>query len=78
MGELENLHFYDFGISGRVPEPQNQFYVSLGTPRYLTNSKKIPGRFLGKHIFANVKYSEIPKMLNIGRRWAPTNEEESF
>ena len=28
MGEPQTPHFYDFGIWGRVPEPQNQDYVS--------------------------------------------------
>ena len=27
MGETETYHFYDFEISGRVPEPQNQYYL---------------------------------------------------
>ena len=30
-----NSTFYDFGISGRVPEPQNQLFVSSETPGYL-------------------------------------------
>ena len=39
MGETKKLHFYDFGNSGRVPEPQNDFF-SLETPGYLKKPKK--------------------------------------
>ena len=42
MGEPETSHFYDFGISGRVPEPQNQYYSFCETPGYLKESKKNP------------------------------------
>ena len=42
MGETQNPHFYDFGIFGAVHEPQNQYYLSLETPGYLTKSKNIP------------------------------------
>ena len=34
MGETQTPHFYDFWIFGRVPEPQNQYYLSLETPGY--------------------------------------------
>ena len=40
MGELKNPHLYDFGIFGRVPEPQNQYYLSLETPGYVKQFKK--------------------------------------
>ncbi len=40
MGEPKNPHFYDAGISGRVPEPQNQLLLSLETPGYLNKIKK--------------------------------------
>ena len=33
MGEPKNPNFYDFGIFGRVPEPQNQYDLSLEIPR---------------------------------------------
>ena len=32
MGEPKTPHFYDLGISERVPEPQNHYYLSLETP----------------------------------------------
>ena len=28
MGETKTFHFFDFGFFGRVPEPQNQYYLS--------------------------------------------------
>ena len=31
----QTLHFYDFGISGRVPKPPNPLFLSLETPGYL-------------------------------------------
>ena len=39
MGEPKTLHFYDFEISGRVPEPQNQYDLSLDTPGYRNKSR---------------------------------------
>ena len=39
MGETETPHFYDLGISGRVPEPQSQLFLSLETPGH-QNKKK--------------------------------------
>ena len=42
MGESQTLHFYDFGIFERVPEPQSQLFLSLETPGYLNNVKKNP------------------------------------
>ncbi len=32
LGAPENIHFYDFGISGRVQTPQYQLFLSSGTP----------------------------------------------
>ena len=32
MGEPQDLHFYDFGVFGRVPEAQNQLGLSSETP----------------------------------------------
>ena len=40
MGEPQTPHFYDFGISGRVPEPQNQLFLSLETPGHPTKTSK--------------------------------------
>ena len=33
MGNPETPHFYAFGISGRVPEPQKQHDSSFETPK---------------------------------------------
>ena len=35
MGEPQTPHFYDLGTFERVPEPQNQLFLSLETPGYL-------------------------------------------
>ena len=45
MGEPQTPHFHDFRISGRVPGSQNQLFISLETPGYLKQIKKIPGIF---------------------------------
>ena len=39
MKEPKKPHFFDFGISGRVPEPRNQLFLSLETPGYLKTKK---------------------------------------
>ena len=54
MGEPENPHFHDFGILGRVPEPQNQLYLTLETPRYLTKIKKHSWHILENIYFRNL------------------------
>ena len=41
MGEARNPHFHDFGISGRVHEPQNQYSLSLETPGSFQESRTI-------------------------------------
>ena len=51
MGEPQNLHFYDLGIFGRVPEPQHHLFLSLETPGYLKQIQKKP---LG--VFINMFY----------------------
>ena len=43
MGESINPQFDDFGLFGCVPEPQNQYYLSLETPGYQTKIKENPG-----------------------------------
>ena len=40
MGEPKTPHFYNFGISERVPGSQNQYYLSLETPGHLNKSTK--------------------------------------
>ena len=40
MGEPENPHFYDFGISEPATKPQHQLFLSLETPRYPKNQEK--------------------------------------
>ena len=41
MGEPENPHSYDFEISGHVPEPKNQYYLSLETQDTFQNPRNI-------------------------------------
>ena len=47
MGEPQTLHFYDFGILGRVQtlHTQNQLFLFWESPCDLTKSRKIPGAF---------------------------------
>ena len=46
LWESPNPQLYDFGILGRVPEPQNhQLCLSLETPGYLKQIKNPPGTF---------------------------------
>ena len=40
MGEPKTPHFFDFGMSGRVPKPNKQLFLSLETPGYLKEIKK--------------------------------------
>ena len=54
MGEPKTPHFYDFGISGRVPEPQNQLFLSLETPGHLKKSRKSLEHFQ-TYYFINLK-----------------------
>ena len=57
MGEPPTPHFYDFGTFGRVPEPQNQLFVSLESPGYLKNQEN-PWNILKNMIVVNLKMSE--------------------
>ena len=54
MGEPKNPHFYDSGFFGRVPELQNQHYLSLETPGYLNESRKFPGTLETIIFFINI------------------------
>ena len=48
MGEPETHHFYDFGISGRVPGSQNQLFLFVETPGHLKEGS-IPGTYFAKY-----------------------------
>ena len=51
MGEPQNPHFYDFGILGHVPEPQNQLFLIFGHTKIPKQKiERIPGT-LKKHCF---------------------------
>ena len=58
MGETKTPPFYDLGIFGCVQTPQNQVFLSLETPRYFKQIKKIP-KHLKRNLFVNLKVSEI-------------------
>ena len=74
MGESKNTHFYDFWIFGRVPEPQNQYYLYLETSRYRTHAKNKKS-FKTHILFGNLKMSGI-HFLKFGKRWAPTIQKD--
>ena len=79
MGETKNPHFFDFGIFGRVPEPQHQLFF-FGDTRIPNKIKKHPGAHRQK-FGINLKSTEIPKFGNFRKdghrqiltRRAPTN-----
>ena len=76
MGETETPHFYDIGIFGGVPEPQKQLSLSLETPGYLDNIKKIPWNMFEHIVLINLKISEIQNCTNFRTKRAPTNDED--
>ncbi len=45
MGEPRTPHFHDLGIFGRVPEPQNQYYLSFETPGHIKNQETVQRTF---------------------------------
>ena len=45
MGEPQTIHFYDIGILGRVPEPQNQLFRFFETQDTSMNPTKITNSF---------------------------------
>ena len=47
-------HFYDFRIFERVPEPQNQHYLSFETPGYFNHFKQKPNHFWNNIIVGNL------------------------
>ena len=57
MGEPKNPNFYDLESFGRVPEPQNQYFVSFGTPGYLKENQEKAER-VSDIIFANLIFSK--------------------
>ena len=66
MGETETHHFYDFGIFGRVPEPQSQYYLCFETPGCL-KSQETPWKMFGNIMFVNLQILEIPNRVNVGK-----------
>ena len=65
MGEPKNPHFYDCKIYGRVPAPQNQYYLSLETTGYFGKYKK-PQKHFQNYYFENVQNVKMKKHENDG------------
>ena len=61
MGGPQTPHFFDFGTWGRVPEPQNHYYLSLETPGHLNKSRN-PWHIFVKYDLLNLKKGK-PNML---------------
>ena len=75
MGKPETPHFCDFGIFGRVPEPQNQYYLSLEAPGYAKTNREDPWRILENIMSINLKMLDIQNCDNCrknGRRNIPS------
>ena len=73
----QSPHFYDFGIFGRVHEPQNPYYLSFETPRHLKQFKKIPKSFLNI-IFWNFNIWKIQHFDDFWKRQAPNIPGDPF
>ena len=76
LGEATTPHFYDFGIFGGAPEPQNQLFVSLETPDYLKRTKKIPWNMSKSYYFHKSHFLESPDFCQFRKRWVPENDED--
>ena len=75
MGEPKKPHFYDFGISVRVPEPQNHVFLSLETQGYLRESKTILGTFVEPFIFCKSQSCGHRSFGTCSKRRAPKHPE---
>ena len=65
---------HDFRISERFPEPQNQYDLSLETPRYFGKSRTSE-TVLGNVMFLSVKLLTIGTFENVG--WAENPNDPS-
>ena len=59
MGESENPHFHDFGISGRAPEPQNQSLFIFSEHMTPQICQEKPESFWANTSFANLRMLEM-------------------
>ena len=75
MGEPSNPHFYDFWIFGRIPEPQNQYYLSLETPRYLKKSQEMSSSCWKYHV-CKYRNNGYPKFWKCWKSRAPENPDD--
>ena len=78
MGKPINPHFYDFGIWGRVPEPQNQYYLSLETTGYLKELRNTPCNILNHMISINIEKLEIHLLDNYRKDVRRKNPTDPF
>ena len=78
MGEPQTPHFYDFGILGRVPEPQNQLFLSLETPGHLKQIKKIPLNNLKTYYCYKTQNSGNRTFWEFPKGQAPNNPDVPF
>ena len=76
MGETRTHHFYGFGIFEAVTKPQNQLFLSLGTPRHLKEIKKHPWNILTYYYVFKSRNFETPKVRHLSKRRAPINDED--
>ena len=60
----KTTHFHDFGSSGRVPEPQNQYDASLETAGYFEKSITIPNR-LKHNIWGKLRLGSFGSLGNV-------------
>ena len=72
MGETQTPHFFAFGIFGRVPEPQNQYDLSLEKPGHLNKSKKPQIIFENYYLYTFQNFA-FRTILLFWQRRAPTN-----
>ena len=78
MGEPQTPHFYDFGILGRVAEPQIQYDLFLKTQDTFKKSKKAPKLFLENIIWGNVNVLGSPNLGCCWKRRTSGNPDDPF
>ena len=67
MGETKTPQLYDFGIFEPVTKPQNQLFLSLGTPGHLNKIKKHPWNIFEKYYLINVIFLETEYFYIFGK-----------
>ena len=76
MGDTETHHFYDFGISGRVHDSQNQLFI-FGDPRPpQISQERTPKRFFENVTLINLEVLETD-VSTFCKRWAENTDDPS-